>query len=208
MQISILILTHKRPKLFERCIHSVLKNKPKDAEILVNNDTKDIIEIPGATYFYENNYDLSVIYNMLINKAKGKYIFFLEDDDYVVPNFWELVYSSMCDKTLFFNYIPHNGMLEYFKRFKNKIKNTTYSKDYFFKICSEEHFQLSQIIFRKEDVTTLMKGNFLDNDFKFFKKINNDILYNEKPIFIQTIDAKDNISFLKYNTDLRFEGQH
>ena len=46
MKLSILILTHNRPLLFERCINSVLNNLPNyDIEILVNNDSNDITEI-------------------------------------------------------------------------------------------------------------------------------------------------------------------
>ena len=45
-KLSILILTHNRPLLFERCINSVLRNLPNyEIEILVNNDTNDIKEI-------------------------------------------------------------------------------------------------------------------------------------------------------------------
>ena len=49
MKLSILILTHNRPKLFKRCIKSVIKNLPDfDIEILVNNDSNDIEEVYRA----------------------------------------------------------------------------------------------------------------------------------------------------------------
>jgi len=276
IKISILILTHKRPELFKRCINSVLKNKPDDVEILVNNDSNDIEEIPGATYYYKQDNNLSNIYNFLMKTAQGEYLYFLEDDDYVVPNFWNILLNDIktnktlfynyiphngmleyinrfkdkindgnyskedflqivqgkylyfledddyvvpnfwnillndikTDKTLFYNYIPHNGMLEYINRFKNKTDDGNYSKEDFLQIVQEEHFQISQMCFRKNDITEYMIGNFLDNDWKLFIGINNDIYYNSIPIFIQTIDGKDNISFEKYNTDVRFKGQH
>lgn len=209
MKISILILTHKRPELFKRCINSVLKNKPDNVEILVNNDSNDIEEIPGATYYYKQDDNLSNIYNFLMETAQGEYLYFLEDDDYVVLNFWNILLNDIkTNKTLFYNYIPHDGMLEYFNRFNGIIKNNYYNKEDFLQIVQEEHFQISQMCFRKNDITEYMIGNFLDNDWKLFIGINNDIYYNSIPIFIQTIDGKDNISFEKYNTDVRFKGQH
>ena len=93
MKLSILILTHNRPKLFTRCITSVLNILPEyKVEILVNNDTNDIQEVydnkVNIRYFYEQKNDLSDIYKFLYNTAKGEFIYFLEDDDYLKPNFF------------------------------------------------------------------------------------------------------------------------
>lgn len=84
MQMSILILTHKRPDLFNRCILSALKNIPNNIEIIVNNDSNDITEIPHpqVQYFYENPEHLSDKYKFILDKAKGEFIYYLEDDDY------------------------------------------------------------------------------------------------------------------------------
>lgn len=42
MKLSILILTHKRPELFQRCLESALHMLPENVEIIVNNDSNDI----------------------------------------------------------------------------------------------------------------------------------------------------------------------
>ena len=57
-KLSILILTHNRPDLFQRCLHSVLSqlDDRTDVEIIVNNDSNDIREINDSrvTYYYKS----------------------------------------------------------------------------------------------------------------------------------------------------------
>ena len=82
MKLSILILTHNRPKLFKRCIDSVIKNLPDfDIEILVNNDSNDIEEVYSENitikYFYKKYKELGETYRFLYFESKGEYIFFL-----------------------------------------------------------------------------------------------------------------------------------
>ena len=95
MKLSILILTHKRPKLFKRCIESVLTNcDDYNIEIIVNNDSNDIEEIYNENikikYFYCKD-TLKNIYLKLINLSKYEKVFFLEDDDYITSNFFKNV---------------------------------------------------------------------------------------------------------------------
>jgi glycosyltransferase involved in cell wall biosynthesis len=209
MKISVLILTHNRPELFKRCIASVLENMPDDVEVLVNNDSNDIEEVSGAQYYYDRDENLSNIYNFLINKAKGEYLYFLEDDDYVMRDFWDIVLSDIeSNMTLFYNYIPHSGVNEYIKRFHNTIPEGEYTREDFLKLVMVEHFQISQFMFRKQDMTCGMEGNYLNNDYKLFLNIDNNILYKQLPIFTQTVDGQDNISFEEYCSDGRFKGQH
>lgn len=208
MKISILILTHKRPELFNRCLQSVLNNLPEDVEIIVNNDSNDIVEIKNnqVKYFYQKNNNLPLIYNFLIEQSVGKYLYFLEDDDFVVPNFWKIISTKLDgNNTLFYNYIPENNYKEYINIFYKKIPNGIYHKLDFFNIMNIKKFQLSQIIFRKEDVVFFPTNNDLDYDFKLLTNLNNlNIEFCNDPLFIQTTDGKDNISFKEFCTDLRF----
>jgi len=190
LYLSILILTHNRPKLFKRCINSVLLNKPDNVEIIVNNDSNDITEIPGATYYYKKYEDISKIYKFLYIKANGKYIYYLEDDDYVVKNFYKIINIDNLKNTCY-RYMPLNNIKLYYSYWKN-LNNF------------REHFQLGQIIFNKNDIKKFPCGNNLSNDYELYKQIN--FKYSKIPIFVQTDDGKDNISFPKYNTDKRFKG--
>jgi len=185
MDISILILTHNRPKLFHRCLKSVLNQIPKNIkiEILVNNDSDDISEIKHnlVKYFYKK-LPLGEIYRFLFSEASGEFVYFLEDDDYLLSNF--------------FNKINLNYDLNY----GNYAKvNTRPKKNYF-----ENDFQFGQILFKKIllPLDKFPITNNLDNDYKIFKLLKNKNMYKtNKYFFRQTTDGKDNISFKEFNNE-------
>jgi len=191
IKLSILILTHNRPILFERCLWSVLRNKPDNVEILVNNDSNDITEIKGPKYFYENNDDITKTYKFLFDKAQGEFIYFLEDDDYVVDEFYDIVMNT--NENTIFKYIPFSGIKTYFDFWKNSF---------------EYNFQIGQMYFRKKDLKKFPeKPNYLQNDLEIYKRVNsvNKFKHSNQVIFHQTTDGKDNISFYYLNNDNRFK---
>jgi len=194
MKLSILILTHNRPKLFKRCLESTLFNIPPDVEIIVNNDSHDITEIKHkqVRYYYNNNYDLSKIYESLYLKAKYKKIMFLEDDDYLLPLFYKKI--DLKYDLNYINFIPVDMKDLLLSKFKIETHNKL--------------FQLSQIIINKELIDHIPLGNHLDNDWKLFQQVLKKcktINIIKTPLFVQTVDGKDNISFKEYNKDERFK---
>ncbi len=196
MKISILILSHNRPILFKRCIISVLEQLPNyQIEILVNNDSYDIDEIctDKVQYFYKQDNNLGEIYKFLFDKAKGEFIYFLEDDDYILPNFF---------KNINFNY-----ELNYLNYRSYNIKKTIENRKFFQIEDINKNFQLGQLFFKKETVGKFPTGNALDNDWVLFqeiKKNTNNIIKINNFMFQQTVDGKDNISFIKWNKDKRW----
>ena len=186
IDLSILILTHNRPKLFERCLNSVLKQNLKDIEILVNNDSDDISESSDYTLYKVKSQNLSEIYFNLFKKAKGKYIYFLEDDDYLLEGFKDF-YNEVLNSDYDF------GIAKYLK---HNLKPMKFNK---------EDFQLSQVIFKKSKITKFPFDNNIENDYKLYINNKNDnTLVSNKVIFKQTTDGKDNISFKCFNKDYRF----
>ena len=66
MKLSVLIPTHNRPKLFTRCLTSVLDTLDGlEFEVIVNNDSNDITEI--NTKCNIKNYLGESLYNELIS---------------------------------------------------------------------------------------------------------------------------------------------
>ena len=96
IDLSILILTHNRPKLFERSLNSILSYLTPKIEVIVNNDSSDIKEIENTNvnYYYEKFNNISSVYEFLFLKSKGKYIYFLEDDDYLRKQFFEQSFDA------------------------------------------------------------------------------------------------------------------
>lgn len=90
--ISIIIPVFNNEKYIGRCLDSV-SGKGKDVEILVIDDgstdhTYDIIKeykyrYNNIKYFYQKNAGVSTARNKGIDIATGKYIFFLDSDDYM-----------------------------------------------------------------------------------------------------------------------------
>tara|TARA_R110000787_G_scaffold66803_3_gene149969 strand:+ start:9241 stop:9894 length:654 start_codon:yes stop_codon:yes gene_type:complete len=217
MKLSILILTHNRPLLFERCINSVLNNLPNyDIEILVNNDSNDITEIyndkVNIYYYYEKNKKLTDTYKFLYEKSKGEYIFYLEDDDYIKSNFFKFLNFNY--DINFLNYLSKDiltykrNLASYYKRFFNKFKSLSKINNLseFLNIYEPRDFQFSQIVFKKNGIKYWPTEDNIFNDYKIFKSLELEtIFYISKPLWVQTTDGKDNISFRIFNKDKRFE---
>lgn len=187
IDLSILILTHNRPELFKRALNSVLELKLENIEILVNNDSSDISESKEYKLFRVKLENLSEIYFNLFKNAKGKYIYFLEDDDYLLNGFKEF-YNEVLENNSDF------GIAKYIK---HNLKPMKFNK---------EDFQLSQVIFKKSKITKFPFDNDIENDYKLYINNKNDnTLVSNKVIFKQTTDGKDNISFKCFNKDKRFK---
>jgi organic radical activating enzyme len=214
-RLSILILTHNRPKLFQRAIDSVLNIAPGyEIEILVNNDTEDIEEVYSDSihiqYFYNKAHDLSKIYKLLFDRARGEFIYFLEDDDFLNKKFFD--YIDYEYDINYFHYIsePHiveSGPVEMLNRQKLNIdllRETQYSV--FIDSYIDTYFQLGQILFKKKKLIAFPSGNNIRNDVSLFRAFDQSstIKYIDECLWHQTTDGNDNISFDNLNTDDRF----
>lgn len=184
MKLSILIPTHKRPGLFNRCILSALKNIPDGVEIIVNNDSHDIYEVqhPQVKYFYNEFEHLTGVYESLLNSASGEFIYYLEDDDYITDSFYEVL-----------NYLDGYDVV-------SGLYYPSWNDNWIAKCAKSEVLQLGQFIMRRDKVMQweFPKDSCIHNDRKLVKFLldngaNNLIL--PKVFYIQTTDGGDNISF-------------
>jgi len=90
--VSVVIPTHNREKYIEQAILSVINQSYKNIEIIVVDDgsicnyAQSICQkYLNCSYFFKQNGGLSSARNFGIDKAKGEFIAFLDDDD-----FWDL----------------------------------------------------------------------------------------------------------------------
>jgi glycosyltransferase involved in cell wall biosynthesis len=203
MHLSILILTHNRPHLFKRCLESVLAQIRPGIEVLVNNDSCDIKEIehPQVKYFYHNPNSLCEIYKFLLVIAQGDYVYYLEDDDYLVSDFLE---QDFRDDLIVGNYCPTYetpDMLTFMTLYKDEYKTT----EVFLANLNTEHLQLSQHIFKRHHISNFNFPNDsnIHNDIKLVIHAAHrarSIKTVKKVFYYQTIDGGDNISFPKYES--------
>ncbi len=153
----------------------------------------------NVKYFYKQSDNLGILYKYLFDEAQGEFIFFLEDDDYLWMDFY---------KKINFNYsINYLNFISY-----DIMKSLVTDKHKPFEVETEnEHFQLSQILFKKELVTDFPTGNALDNDWKLFQHIKekHSIIHLVKDFcWVQTTAGNDNISFPLINKDSRWTTQN
>lgn len=105
--ISVIVPVYNVEKYLKRCIESILKQTFKSFELLLIDDgsTDASGQICDESLEYDNriivfhkkNGGLSDARNYGISKAKGKYITFIDSDDYIGPRFLENLYNG-CEK--------------------------------------------------------------------------------------------------------------
>lgn len=95
--VSVVIPTYNREQVVGKTIKSVLNQTIQDYEIIVVDDgsvdnTKKIIEqfkSDKIKYFFQHNQGAQAARNAGLSKATGKYIGFLDSDDWWLPTFLE-----------------------------------------------------------------------------------------------------------------------
>ena len=190
-KLSILLLTHNRPKLFERALDAIIKQLRPEIEVIVNNDSDDIVEIehPQVEYHYKKFQHLTGIYKFLYDISSGEYIYFAEDDDYITSDFIESIWNELSSDVVIGNYNP--------------VFNPDFKIDAMSYVLNshmnEFLLQLSQHIFKKDSIRDFdwPMDSDIHNDILLVKhalKNNNYKLIN-KVFFYQTDDGGDNVSF-------------
>ena len=99
--VSIIVPVYNGEKTLERCVDSVLKQEYKDFELFLINDgssdkTREICERYAAAddrvlVIHKENSGVSESRNMAIAQAHGKYLQFLDCDDWITPDATKLL---------------------------------------------------------------------------------------------------------------------
>jgi len=104
-EISVIIPTYNRPELLERALQSVYAQTFKNFEIIVANDAGEDVE-PLLCKLDANRGRIKIVNaaqksgvsatrNLALNLAQGKYIAYLDDDDYYYPEHLETLYNYL-----------------------------------------------------------------------------------------------------------------
>jgi len=209
MSLSILIPTHNRPALFRRCLMSVLDNAPNDVEIIVNNDSNDIIEIESerVRYFYHSFGNLSAVYRFLLQTSTQDYVYFLEDDDYLRPTFFRTVLPLLGKYDIISgNYFPMHDLED--DKVTISHKNGEYNKrSEFLRALIFEHLQLSKFVFRRSVVKEypFPEDSNVQNDAFFLLHAvaqSSKFICIPSVLYYLTVDGRDNISFSDFNPNM------
>lgn len=99
--VSVIIPVFNTEKYIGRCIESVLHSQYNEFEIIIIDDgsTDASAEIckyysnrdSRINYYYQENAGVSVARNVGIEMARGEWIVFLDSDDYILDNYFNLI---------------------------------------------------------------------------------------------------------------------
>lgn len=103
VDISVIVPIYNAEKYLNKCVDSLINQTKKELEFILVNDgstdkTEEIIKSykdSRIKYFKNKNQGIGKTRNFGIEKAIGKYIMFLDSDDYLKNNACEILYKSV-----------------------------------------------------------------------------------------------------------------
>lgn len=217
--ISVLVPVYNSEKYIKRCIESILKQTYKNFEIIIIDDgstdnskkicTDYLKKDQRVKLIKQNNRGIAYTRNRLINEAIGKYITFIDSDDYVNPKYLE---------TLYYNCLRENAEIS-ICNFKNTINNNmhlrcnTNAEIYIFdteqalkKLLLQEKINTSfwgklykKDVFNNVVINTYNVFEDLDTMYKLFCN-SKKIIYTEEILYYYYI-RKDSLIHSKFDND-------
>ncbi len=200
--VSVIVPIYNVEAYLEKCITSIINQTYTNIEIILINDGSTDTSLKICQEYQKldnriiilnkNNEGLSAARNDGIAKSKGKYICFIDGDDYISPNYIEKLYNdltkhkadiSVCN----FYYENYQGSLTKKKECQNQIYTSTEAlKDIFLiqknleimvwnKLYKKELFTKNNITFPK---SMIHEDNFVT--YKLFAKSKRISLINDK----------------------------
>lgn len=192
MQLSIIIPVYNVEAYIKKCIDSLQQQdiEPKEYEIIIINDgspdnSRAVIVSLMKTYsnivfIDQDNKGVSLARNAGMDKAVGKYLLFIDPDDYVEPNTFASVLKAADEQQaqvafLGFKFLNYDGTVRknmFFSEFKNQLftgiegyynarKKVTIDPDRAWAILFDRAFVNKHAIRYIPDVPYLEDGEFL-----------------------------------------------
>ena len=134
IKVSVIVPAYNASKYLKKCLDSLVNQTLKDIEIIVINDcstdnTKDILKNYEAKHsnikVIHNKVNKGIGYNrnLGMKKANGKYISFIDSDDYVDATFLEKMHNKAEKERLDLVICKFHKMLERKDNFLEEIKS-------------------------------------------------------------------------------------
>lgn len=214
MKISIIIPVYNVEKYLRECLDSVLNQTLTDIEIICINDgstdnSLQILEEYAAKderikIINQENKGLACARNTGINNATGKYIFFLDSDDYLLPN----VISELYDNAQNFDvdilmskckaFADNDSANAYtFKRVSELNKYLDYKEAFNVQVTKENFINVINN-YPCVSCGSLYKLDFLNkNNIRFIDK---KVIHEDNGFFLKTFAMKPKVSFLNIDS--------
>ena len=105
--ITVIVPVYNILEYLPRCVHSITGQTYRNLEILLVDDgstdgTGELCdrlgeEDPRIRVFHKENGGSSTARNLALQHAKGEYVGFVDSDDDIEPDMYELLYNAICD---------------------------------------------------------------------------------------------------------------
>ena len=205
VEISVLIPSHNVEKYIRECLDSIVNQTFEDMEIICVDDgsTDSTLNIlneyalkDSRMRVYENKENKGVGYtrNYLLSLAKGKYIYFMDSDDYLELDALEKAYNVAEEKSL-------DILMFKIRNFKNRTKRE------FESVYTEMHYLekfIGDRIFTYEDVKRFapyicvnLPGKLLKRDLVQDIKFPNRNIFEDNPFFFEALLRAKGIYFFR-----------
>lgn len=104
-ELSIIVPVYNTEKYLEKCIYSLLSQEFKSYEIILINDgssdkSGEICDLfakknSNVRVFHQDNLGVSVARNRGLQEAKGKYVTFVDSDDFISPEMYKQLINAL-----------------------------------------------------------------------------------------------------------------
>ena len=183
--ISVIVPVYNVEKYIEKCLKSLVEQTLKNIEIIIVNDgstdnSKKIIskfaeKYSNIKYYEKTNGGLSSARNYGIKYANGEYVAFLDSEDYVEKNLYELMYkkalqenSDMVECDFIWEYYGKNGEIVKTKKDKRKKFKTLNQYVKNARVVAWNKLIKKQII---DDFNIRFPEGLIYEDIEFFYKL-------------------------------------
>lgn len=171
-KLSIILPVYNTSAYLKKCIESILIQKSEDVEIIAINDgskdnSKEILEQyvkqKKITYYEKENAGIADTRNYGIQKAKGKYILFIDSDDYIKKGLIEeiLKYINEDIDIIKFKLERVNEKGETIEKVDGPVFEKTDGQTAFNKLC------FSDVLVDSPCVYVFKKELFIKNNLQF-----------------------------------------
>ena len=191
--ISIIVPIYNAEESLNKCIDSLVNQTKKEIEIILVNDgstdnSEQIIESytdKRIKYFKNNNQGIGYTRNFGIQKATGKYIMFIDSDDYLKEDACEKLYNyaenKKCDLVICdFYRVVDNKLIK--EQMDDMLGNNLKDEP---NILLKTNLSPWNKLYKKTLIT--------ENDIKFVE----DLKYEDAPFVVECLDKATKIGQLK-----------
>ena len=206
ISISIIIPTYNVENYIHDCINSILNQEMDDIEIICVDDlstdsTRDVLNYYSQKhsniycFHMKEKHGSGGCRNYGLKQAKGKYIYFMDSDDWIDPNSLKNIYEmAQTNKTQILMFKNLNYMSEHHEFDKGNyfvMEHLTYYLNRLFSIDDIKRNDLFK--FNVVPWNKLYLKSFLDNiNVKFVEKL----IHQDEPFFYETMIHADRIYFI------------